>query len=236
MEIHTIPCLKDNYVYALRAGDKAVLVDASESAPVLKFLSSMKWQLDTILLTHHHWDHVQGNSELKDHYGCKTISSEYDRSRIANVDLGTKDSEKIIFDEIEIETITIPGHTLGHIAYHIPSERILFTGDTLFSAGCGRLFEGTPEQMYRSLNKLKKLDPETRIFCGHEYTLRNLEFVRAHAPNNDVENYYRHMLDVRAQNRPTLPTTLGTELKINPFLRAESLDEFIRLRKLRDQW
>ena len=176
-EIHIVPALRDNYIYILRSGNQTAAVDPSEAAPVLKFLKDRAWGLDFIWNTHHHYDHTGGNLELKRVYDCRICGFEEDRPRLPGLDRGLSDGERVLLGETEAKALFIPGHTLGHIAFYFPREKRLFCGDTLFGLGCGRIFEGTAQDMFESLGKLKKLPEETLIYCGHEYTEANGKFV-----------------------------------------------------------
>ena len=186
MKIEIIKCLKDNYAYLIidEKNQDACVVDPSETKPVISFVENKKINLKYILNTHHHYDHVGGNLELKKRYNCKVIGFIGDKDRIPEIDILVKDNQIWKKDNFEAKIYHIPGHTTGHIAYHFFKEKKIFTGDTLFSLGCGRIFEGTYEQMFNSLNKIKELPQETEIYCGHEYTLQNSNFCLA----NDSKN------------------------------------------------
>ena len=171
LRVEIIPCRTDNYSYVcIDNENNAFVVDPSEFIPVDDFIKKNNLNLKYILNTHHHFDHVGGNIELKEKYGAKIVGNKNDKDRIPGIDICLMEGEFFKFNEYKAEIIDIPGHTIGHIAFHIQSENIVFTGDTLFSLGCGRIFEGTPEMMYQSLNKLKNLPENTRVYCGHEYT------------------------------------------------------------------
>ena len=178
MKIEIIPCLKDNYSYIIidESNKKTCVIDPSESKPIIDFLEKNNLKLNWILNTHHHYDHVGGNSELKEKYKAKIIGFADDHKRIPEIDILLKDQEIWKKDNFEAKIIHIPGHTLGHICFYFYKDNNLFTGDTLFSLGCGRIFEGTYQQMFNSLNKIKELPLNTKIFCGHEYTLQNSKF------------------------------------------------------------
>jgi hydroxyacylglutathione hydrolase len=225
MEITIIPVLKDNYSYVLRdeQHNLTAVIDPSEAVPILAFLQTKNWQLNYILNTHHHSDHVGGNLELKAATNCQIIASYYDKDRIPGIDQSFSDGEKFAFGESEAEIIFIPGHTLGHIAYYFKDAQALFCGDTLFSLGCGRLFEGTPEQMVASLNKLASLPEDTKIYPGHEYTESNSMFALTIEPSNPLlQNKMRIVKELRSRNISTIPSTLQEELECNPFLRTGS--------------
>jgi hydroxyacylglutathione hydrolase len=227
MEITIIPVLKDNYSYVLRdeKHNLTAIIDPSEAEPILKFIQTKNWQLNYILNTHHHFDHTGGNLELKAATDCQVIGSFYDKDRIPGIDQSFSDGEKFVFGESEAEIIFIPGHTLGHIAYYFKDAQALFCGDTLFSLGCGRLFEGTPEQMVVSLNRLASLPLDTKIYSGHEYTESNGNFALTIEPGNPLlQNKLRVVKDLRAKNISTIPSTLKEELECNPFLRTDSLE------------
>ena len=224
LEIRQIPVLKDNYVYLLREPDSGAVgaVDPSVAAPVLEALSRLDWKLTHILNTHHHNDHTGGNLELKAATGCIIVGPLADRARIPGIDVAVGDGDNLNFGKAVATVFDVPGHTRGHIAYWFAESKALFSGDTLFLMGCGRLFEGTPAQMWSSLSKLKKLPPETRIYCGHEYTQANARFALTVEPGNAaLATRARHVDALRAQGKSTIPGTMGDELATNPFLRAD---------------
>ena len=239
MKIEIIPCLKDNYSYLIidKNTNDACVIDPSETEPIIKFLDKNKINLKFILNTHHHYDHVGGNKELKIKYNAKVIGYINDKNRIPEIDILVNDKEVWKYKNFETKIIHIPGHTAGHIAFYFYKEKIIFTGDTLFSLGCGRIFEGTYSQMFKSLNKFKKLPLDTKIFCGHEYTLQNSKFCIMHDPNN--KNLKRKILEIQKKldiGIPTIPSTIEQELECNIFLRSNNLEKFSKLRDLKDNF
>ena len=226
LTIIQIPVLTDNYIYLIHdpvSGETAV-IDPALAQPVLDVLDKKGWRLTYILNTHHHWDHVGGNLELKQKTGCKIIAAQSDRDRIPGIDIGVSEDDVISLGQHTARVISTPGHTSGHIVYHFAEDGALFCGDTLFVMGCGRLFEGTPEQMWNSLQKLKALPPSTRIYCTHEYTQANGRFALSVEPDNS--HLQQKMLEVqqlRAENKPTVPSTIEQERATNPFFRADSI-------------
>ena len=239
MKIEIIPCLKDNYSYIIidENNKKTCVVDPSESKPIINFLEKNNLKLNWILNTHHHYDHVGGNSALKEKYKAKIIGFSDDHKRIPEIDILLKDEEIWKQDNFEAKIIHIPGHTLGHICFYFYKENNLFTGDTLFSLGCGRIFEGTYLQMFNSLNKIKELPLNTKIFCGHEYTLQNSKFCLTHDENN--KNLKKKILEIKKKinnNLPTIPSTIKEELECNIFLRSDNLKTFSKLRDLKDNF
>ena len=230
LEIFVIKALSDNYVYLLRNEHKNItsVIDPGESEPILKFLNKKKWHLDEIINTHHHYDHIGGNNELLDLYKSKLIAPSYDNNRISNIDVPVSDNETHNIAGISTKVIHTPGHTLGHVCFYMPEEKCLFSGDTLFYLGCGRVFEGTMDQMWLSLLKLRSLPEDTSVYCGHEYTLSNMKF----ANYIDTKNALLNKISLEIKNKrekglPTVPFNLGVEKKINPFLRADD-DNFIK--------
>lgn len=226
LEIITLPVLTDNYIYIIH--DPATLqtaaVDPALAPPVLDVLDKKGWHLSTILNTHHHWDHVNGNLELKQQTGCEIIAAFADRDRIPGIDRGVNEGDIVALGLHQARILFTPGHTSGHIVYHFAEDRILFCGDTLFAMGCGRLFEGTAEQMWRSLQKLKALPGATRIYCTHEYTQTNGRFALTVEPENRALQKRMAVVDqLRQKKQPTVPTTLAEELETNPFFREDSL-------------
>ena len=185
MKIEIIPCLSDNYSYLIhdKESNTVAIVDPSEFKACDKIIKKYN-KLDFILNTHHHADHVSGNLELKKKYNSKILGFSQDKRRIPGIDILLEENQKQMIGNLEFEVIFIPGHTKGHIAFFFSKEKIAFTGDTLFSLGCGRVFEGTHEEMFYSLNKIKNLPPDTKIYCGHEYTKSNLNFCLAYDPQN----------------------------------------------------
>ena len=238
LQIHPLPALKDNYIYALNNGlGQCAVIDPGEATPVLNFLKLRNLKLSHILCTHHHWDHINGVAELAEKFKVPVYCSAYDQTRIPAEPLALGEDQPFHLLGEEVLTFSVPGHTLGQIAFWLPKMNALFVGDTLFSCGCGRLFEGSPAQMYESLQKIKSLPPQTQIFFGHEYTVNNLNFLRAQGIENAfVANYRKQCEEKILAGLPTSPGLLETELKVNPFLQARSVEEFRKWRDARDVW
>lgn len=225
LEIEMFPCLSDNYGFLLRDNEAGLTasVDTPDVAAIEAALAEHGWRLTHIFNTHHHMDHAGGNLELKRRTGCEIIGPRNDANRIPGIDRLVGDGDVFTFGSHRVEVLDTPGHTRGHIVYHVPDAGAAFVGDTLFAMGCGRLFEGTPDQMWNSLQKLLRWPDETRIYCAHEYTAANGRFALTVEPQNAALR--ERMLEVerlRAANRPTVPTTLALEKATNPFLRASS--------------
>ena len=239
LEIHQIPALRDNYIYLIRdqATEVSAAIDPSEASPVLTFLKKNGWQLDYVLNTHHHWDHTGGNIELKEKTGCRVVGFRGDQHRIPGIDETVDESKKFSLGRSIARVIEIPGHTLGQIAFWFEEDEALFCGDTLFSIGCGRLFEGTAEQMYRSLNKLKQLPPSTKIYCGHEYTEKNILFALSLSPQDpELLSYQKEVQSLLTQKKSSIPSRMKIELELNPFLKARSAAELKDIREKKDQF
>ena len=222
MKIEIISCLSDNYSYLIHEEKSNIvsIVDPSEFNACDKVIKKYK-KLDNILNTHHHADHVDGNLRLKEKYNSKIFGFEKDKNRIPGIDILLSDNGFYKIGNLVFKVIFVPGHTSGHIAFHFEKEKIVFTGDTLFSLGCGRVFEGTHEEMFNSINKLKNLNPKTSLYCGHEYTKKNLEFCLDIDPHNSFLKEKALMINSKLSNRqPTVPTTIEEELKTNIFLRC----------------
>ncbi|TYG77892.1 hypothetical protein ES288_D02G012300v1 [Gossypium darwinii] len=225
LQIELVPCLRDNYAYLLHDVDTGTVgvVDPSIAMPIIDALSRKNWNLTYILNTHHHHDHTGGNAELKARYGAKVIGSGIDKDRIPGIDIVLNDGDKWMFAGHEVHVIETPGHTRGHISFYFPSSAAIFTGDTLFSLSCGKLFEGTPEQMLSSLQRIMSLPDDTNIYCGHEYTLSNSKFALSMEPKNEaLQSYAAHVTHLHNKGLPTIPTTLKKEKACNPFLRTMS--------------
>ncbi|MEQ1440486.1 hydroxyacylglutathione hydrolase [Fontimonas sp. SYSU GA230001] len=226
MQIHALPAFTDNYVWMLVAGRHAVAVDPGDAAPVERYLDAQGLQLDAILITHHHPDHIGGIPSLLSRHALPVYGPAAESERIRNLSAPLGDGDHVEVLGRRFEVIAVPGHTLGHIAYYAAptpdgEAGLLLCGDTLFSAGCGRLFEGSAEQMYASLERLAALPDDTRICCTHEYTLANLAFAQAVEPDNaEVAAHLARVRELRARDQPSLPSTLGLERRINPFLRG----------------
>lgn len=214
--VHQILALQDNYIYLIETCDVLACIDPAESAPVETACEKLGRKLTHILNTHHHSDHVGGNTKLKTKYACTILGSSHDAARIPALD-ELLDEGNLRLGNLDISVLFVPGHTRGHIAYVI--EDALFCGDTLFGAGCGRLFEGTPEQMWNSLKKFTLLPPSTRFYCAHEYTIGNLEFcIEQVTQKNAVQQRFKRDKIKRRQGLPTIPGNIGEELITNPFL------------------
>ena len=239
MKIEIIKCLEDNYSYLIidEKTNYACVVDPSEAEPITNFINNKNIKLKFILNTHHHYDHVGGNSDLKKKFGAKVVGFKNDKHRIPNIDILLEDNEIWKESVFEAKIIHIPGHTSGHICFYFMNDKIVFTGDTLFSLGCGRIFEGTYKQMYDSLIKLKNLPKDTKIYCGHEYTLKNSMFCSKYDKDNkNLEKKIFEINDKLKKNLPTIPSTIGEELSCNIFLRAKNLEDFSKLRDLKDNF
>jgi hydroxyacylglutathione hydrolase len=225
MKIITIPCAFDNYAFLIicEKTSQAGVVDPAEFYPVWTELENQGVELTAILCTHNHMDHTGGNAELLEKLpDLKVYGHQTDKGSIPGQNVYLKDSEKFAVGDLQGSVIHSPGHTLGSVSYLF--EDAMFTGDTLFASGCGRVFEGTPEQMYDSLNeKIAAHPPETSVYFGHEYTLKNLEFALTVEPGNiHLQETYKKVQSMRGDGEPTAPTTLGSEKQTNPFLRSES--------------
>tara|TARA_X000001036_G_scaffold359744_1_gene342465 strand:+ start:1305 stop:2063 length:759 start_codon:yes stop_codon:yes gene_type:complete len=239
MKIEIIPCLNDNYSYLIFEKETNIIsiVDPSDFNACDEVIRKYK-KLDYILNTHHHLDHVGGNLELKDKYNSKILASEKDKRRIPGIDILLKDKQIFKIGNLEFKIIFIPGHTSGHIAFYFKKEKILFSGDTLFSLGCGRVFEGTHAEMLNSLNKLKSLPSDTKVYCGHEYTKRNLDFCLKYDNKNQFLKDKIKEVNLRLKdNLPTIPTSIGDEIKTNIFLRCEdkAIKQALSLKDSSDQ-
>ncbi len=223
LTVTLVPCLKDNYAYLLADRDAGLcaVVDPSEPEPVKAALARTGQKLTHILNTHHHWDHTGGNQALKAEFGAKVIGPAKDRERIPGIDEGVSEASGWTFGPHRARILEVPAHTRGAITFVFGD--IAFTGDTLFAMGCGRLFEGDLPMMWNSLSKLMTLPDDTRIYCGHEYTLSNGRFALTLEPGNaDLQSRMKEVEAARAENKPTIPSTMGLEKKTNPFLRPNS--------------
>jgi hydroxyacylglutathione hydrolase len=223
MRIITVPCLSDNYAYLIQEGDSCAVVDPSEAGPVRAALAREGLKLTHILNTHHHGDHTGGNLELKAEFGALVVGAEKDTHRIPGIDVGVGEKAGWQFAGLPVTVLEVPGHTLGAITYVIAGNA--FTGDTLFTLGCGRLFEGDAAMMWKSLSKLMRLPDDTKIWCGHEYTQSNGRFALTLEPGNQALKARMNEVNIaRAAGEPTVPATLGLEKQTNPFLRPDSAE------------
>ena len=253
LSIDIIPCLSDNYSYLLedKATNTVAIIDPSDFNTCHYQIERKYKKLDYILNTHHHFDHVGGNQELKKKYNSKILGFKKDKDRIPGIDVALDENENVKIGNVSFKVIFIPGHTNGHIAFYSKDEKIIFTGDTLFSLGCGKVFEGTYEQMFNSLNKFKNLPLDTKIYCGHEYTNKNLEFCLKYDPNNKYLKRKKDWINSKIKlASPSIPVSIEEELKTNIFLRcneqsvksALNLDNsseqeiFAKLRDLKDNF
>lgn len=238
LEVELLPALSDNYIYLLREPRTGAtgVVDPAEAQPVLEALARHGRKLDLVLITHHHADHIGGLAELKAATGCRAVGPRADVHRIAGLDELVGEGDRVAFGALTAEVIETPGHTSGHVSYWFPEGDALFCGDTLFALGCGRLFEGDAPTMWRSLGKLAALPEATRVYCGHEYTLSNARFALGVDPDHaELRARVAEIEALRAQGRPTIPSTIGLERRTNPFLRAADAETFAELRRRKDR-
>ncbi|MFS8855717.1 hydroxyacylglutathione hydrolase [Synechococcus sp. H55.7] len=252
MRILQLPALRDNYIYLLYDPETATaaVVDPAVAEPVLDKLAELGAELVAIFNTHHHHDHVGGNLQLVARYPRAVVyGSQVDRGRIPGQRVELQAGETVEFAGRQAKVLFVPGHTRGHVAYYFPESGDLFCGDTLFAGGCGRLFEGTPEQMLGSLDQLRQLPEPTRVWCAHEYTLNNLKFaLTVDGDNPDLQARYQQVVALRQAGSPTVPSTIGEERRTNPFLRwdqpalqaatgvQDPVRVFARLRGMKDQF
>ena len=253
LNVEIIPCLNDNYSYLLfdQNTNVVAIIDPSDFETCDEIINKKYKKLDYILNTHHHFDHIGGNQKLKKKYKSKVLGCEVDKDRIPGIDITLKEKQNFKIGNTSFEVIFIPGHTKGHIAFYCKDEKIVFTGDTLFSLGCGRVFEGTQKQMFNSLNKLKNLPINTKIYCGHEYTKKNLEFCLKYDSNNEFLKKKSNWINSKIEtNSPTIPISIDEEKKTNIFLRcnepsiknalnlnnASEQEIFSKLRDLKDSF
>ena len=239
MRVEIIPCLQDNYSYLVidETNNTACVVDPSEALPIIDFISNKNINLKYILNTHHHFDHIGGNKDLKKKYNLSVVGFKGDKNRIPEIDILVEDNEIWKADNFEARIFHIPGHTNGHISFFFHKDKFVFTGDTLFSLGCGRIFEGTYQEMFNSLDKIKNLPKDTKVYCGHEYTLQNSKFCIKYDSNNlNLKKKISEINNKIKNNLPTIPTTIKEELECNIFLRANDLESFSKLRDLKDNF
>lgn len=221
LDIVTVPCLDDNYAYLVNGPDGVAIIDAPEAAPIIAALDARGWKPGVIMLTHHHWDHVQAVDALKAKYGCMVMGPKAEEGKLPELDFALSDGFSGGNGDGLCQVIAVPGHTLGHVAFYYPNARAVFTADSLMALGCGRLFEGTPEMMWNSLSKLAALPPETMVYSGHEYTTSNAKFALTIDPGNTQLISRVHDIETRrSSNQPTAQVPLSLELDTNPFLRA----------------
>jgi hydroxyacylglutathione hydrolase len=226
-EIYLFTCLTDNYGVLLHdpASGATASIDAPEAAPVEAALQKTGWRLTDILVTHHHADHTQGIGELKARHKCRVVAPRAEAARIAHVDETVAEGDTVKVGGLQAGVIDTPGHTAGHISYFLPADRLAFVGDTLFSIGCGRVIEGTPQIMWNSLLKLRALPDDTRFYCGHEYTAANIRFAKTVEPGNKaLAARADEVAKLLAAHKATIPATIGAEKAANPFLRADDAD------------
>lgn len=221
LEIHPIPAFQDNYIWIIHNKSHAIVVDPGQSKPVFDYLEKHQLILTAILVTHHHYDHIDGIQKLLDAYSISIYAPQDDRINYPTIIVNEGDTINFNIPKILLHVKNTPGHTLSHIIYH--NKDLLFCGDTLFSIGCGRMYEGTAEQMSDSLFKISQLDENIKIYCTHEYTLENIRFALMLEPNNqELISYQKHITKLRQNNLPSLPTTLKREKRLNPFLRTHT--------------
>ncbi|SDG42617.1 hydroxyacylglutathione hydrolase [Roseospirillum parvum] len=224
LQIHQVPVLSDNYVYLVHDPEDGMTaaVDPAESEPVAEALAARGWSLTHILLTHHHHDHVGGVAALKAASGCTVVGARADAGRLPGLDHPVADGDTVTLGRATAQVLAVPGHTRGHIAYWFDAESALFCGDTLFVLGCGRMFEGTPEEFWGSLSRLRDLPDSTRVYCAHEYTAANARFALSVEPDNpELVAWAGEIDDLRRRGLSTVPSLLGREKLANPFLRAD---------------
>lgn len=239
IEVACVPVLSDNYVWLLhdQASGDTVAIDPSVADPVLEAAAERGWTIGQIWNTHWHGDHIGGNAGIKAATGCTVTGPAAEQDRIDTLDVPVGEGDSVRIGDHVAQVWAVPAHTAGHIAYHLPDAGIIFVGDTLFAMGCGRLFEGTAEQMFANMQRLAMLDGATKAYCAHEYTLSNGRFAQAMEPDNaDIARRMAEVQGLRDRGEPTVPTTIARERATNPFMRAHDADELARLRAAKDSF
>jgi hydroxyacylglutathione hydrolase len=239
LEVVAVPAFADNYLWLVHdpASGETAVVDPGDPGPILAEADRRGWRITKILNTHWHPDHTGGNLAVKEATGAEIWGPAGENGRVPGLDHALNEGDQIAIGAHPAEVWEVPGHTLGHIAYVFGGDGMAFVGDTLFAMGCGRLFEGSPDQMHRSLERLAELPDDTRLYCAHEYTLANARFA-AHAfpQNKEIADRLRHVEQERSEARPTVPTTVALERATNPFLLARDVDQFAELRREKDSF
>ena len=252
-DLITIPCLSDNYAYLLRCGatGEVACIDVPEAGPIKAALTDHGWTLSQVWLTHHHWDHIDGLGDLLADHPASVVGAKADAHRLPELNVSVSEGDTVMLGNLEAQVIDVSGHTVGHIAFYVPGAKAGFTADSLMALGCGRLFEGTPAQMWDSLQKMMRWPADTTVCSGHEYTASNAKFALTVDPDNhDLILRAREIEAARAKGQPTVPSNLATELKTNPFLRpadagiratlgmqtASNSDVFAEIRKRKDNF
>ena len=239
LEIARIPALSDNYVWLVHepASGETTVIDPAMADPVLEEATRRGWRISQIWNTHWHPDHTGGNAAIKEATGAKVTGPAAEAAKIPTLDRQVREGDKVSLGSIQADVFEVPAHTAGHIAYHLPDERIVFVGDTLFAMGCGRLFEGTAEQMHANLQRLAELPPETEVYCAHEYTLSNGRYALVAEPDNEaIRQRVEEVQAARSAGLATVPTTIALELATNPFVRAGDADQLAARRLEKDSF
>jgi len=239
LEIVAVPAFADNYLWLIQDADsgETAVVDPGDPAPVLAEAEKRGWHISTIFNTHWHPDHTGGNLAIKERTGATIIGPAGENGRVPGLDVALNEGDKVLLGAHEAEVWEVPGHTLGHIAYIFRGDKVAFVGDTLFAMGCGRLFEGTPEQMHRSLSRLAELPDDFKLYCAHEYTLANARFAAHAFPGNQAIGERLTAVErARAAGKPTVPTSVAEERATNPFLLARNIEHFADLRREKDNF
>lgn len=239
LEIVRIPVLSDNYVWLVHEPEskETMVVDPAVADPVLAEAEKRDWRITQIWNTHWHPDHTGGNQAIKDATGCHITGPEAEQERIPTLDSKIRGGDTVKLGEAEAQVMDVPAHTAGHIAFHFPAENVVFVGDTLFAMGCGRLFEGTPEQMFENMQKLSRLPGETAVYCAHEYTQSNGEYALVAEPDNKaLRRRMDEVIAARARGEATVPTTIALEQATNPFMRATSAAQLAERRSAKDNF
>lgn len=224
LEIRQFPCLQDNYGFLVRCSEtgEVAVIDTPEAEVILEEAQTLGWPISAIWNTHHHWDHAGGNAAIAKATGAQIIAPRAEQATIGHVDQPVSPGDTVMLGHERAQVIDVGGHTLGHVAYWFEDAGVAFVGDSLFALGCGRMFEGTPEQMWDSLKKIRNLPDETHVYCAHEYTLDNAAFAETIEKSNPLLKSYRKKIEkMRSKNEPTVPSVLAIEKSINPFLRCD---------------
>ncbi len=239
IEVVRIPALSDNYIWLAHddASGETIVVDPAVAEPVLEAASARGWTISAIWNTHWHPDHTGGNAAIKEATGCTVIAPSAEAAKIPTADRLVAEGDTVNLGDVTAQVIDVPAHTAGHIAYHLPEAEIVFVGDTLFAMGCGRLFEGTPAQMFANMQRLAQLPGDTQVYCAHEYTQSNGRYALVAEPDNEALAQRMAEVDaMRAQGLPTVPTTIELERATNPFMRAVSVEELAERRAAKDSF